>query len=289
MAILINEHTRVLVQGVTGYQGEFHTRRMLEFGTKVVAGTSPGKGGQNVADVPVFDTVEEAVQETGATASCIFVPARGARDAALEAIASHLNPVVVITEHIPVHDAIAVVAAARAAGVYVVGPNGPGLASPGKCKIGIMPNHLFKTGPVGLVSRSGTLTYEIVNHLSRNGIGQSTCVGIGGDPLNGTSFIDCLRAFQDDDGTDSIVILGEIGGVDEQNAAAFVQEYVTKPVIGFIAGQTAPPGRRMGHAGAIISGSSGTAVEKIAAFEAAGIGVMKRPADVVELVKAGRG
>ncbi|MDR7419206.1 MAG: succinate--CoA ligase subunit alpha [Armatimonadota bacterium] len=286
MAILINEHTRVLVQGVTGYQGEFHTRRMLEFGTRVVAGTSPGKGGQTVAGVPVFDTVEEAVQETGATASCIFVPARGAKDAALEAIASRLNPVVVITEHIPVHDAIQVVAAARAAGVSVVGPNGPGLASPGKCKIGIMPNHLFKPGPVGLVSRSGTLTYEIVAGLTSAGIGQSTALGLGGDPVVGVNFVEAITMFNDDPDTTAIVMVGEIGGAAEEDAARFIKASVKKPVVGYIAGLTAPPGKRMGHAGAVISGTEGTAQGKIKAMEAAGIKVVDLPGRVAGVVRS---
>jgi succinyl-CoA synthetase alpha subunit len=286
MAILIDEHTRVVVQGVTGYQGEFHARRMLEFGTKVVAGTSPGKGGQKVADVPVFDTVEEAVQETGATASCIFVPARGAKDAALEAIASRLNPVVVITEHIPVHDAIEVVAAARAAGVHVVGPNGPGLASPGKCKIGIMPNDLFKPGPVGLVSRSGTLTYEIVAGLTTAGIGQSTALGLGGDPVVGVNFVEAIKMFNDDPDTTAIVMVGEIGGAAEEDAARFIKASVKKPVVGYIAGLTAPPGKRMGHAGAVISGTEGTAQGKIKAMEAAGIRVVELPGRVAGVVQS---
>jgi succinyl-CoA synthetase alpha subunit len=286
MAILINEHTRVLVQGITGYQGEFHAQRMLEFGTTVVAGTSPGKGGQKVGAVPVFDTVEDAVKETGATASCIFVPARGAKDAALEAIASGLNPVVVITEHIPVHDAIQVVAAARTAGVYVVGPNGPGLASPGKCKIGIMPNHLFKPGPVGLVSRSGTLTYEIVAGLTGAGIGQSTALGLGGDPVVGVNFVEAIRMFNDDPETTAIVMVGEIGGAAEEEAARFIKASVKKPVVGYIAGLTAPPGKRMGHAGAVISGTEGTAQGKIKAMEAAGIKVVELPSRVAGVVRA---
>jgi succinyl-CoA synthetase alpha subunit len=285
MAILINEHTRVLVQGITGYQGEFHARRMLEFGTKVVAGTSPGKGGQKVADIPVFDTVEEAVKETGATATCVFVPARGAKDAALEAIASGLNPVVVITEHIPVHDTIQVVAAARAAGVHVVGPNGPGLASPGRCRIGIMPNHLFKPGPVGLVSRSGTLTYEIVAGLTSAGLGQSTALGLGGDPVVGVNFVEAIKMFNDDPETAAIVMVGEIGGAAEEEAARFVKASVKKPVVGYIAGLTAPPGKRMGHAGAVISGTEGTAQGKIEAMEAAGIKVVELPSRVAGVVR----
>ncbi|MGQ0551524.1 MAG: succinate--CoA ligase subunit alpha [Armatimonadota bacterium] len=286
MAILVNESTRVLVQGMTGYQGEFHARRMMEFGTKVVAGTTPGKGGQTVAGVPVFDTVAEAVAQTGATASCIFVPARLAKDAALEAIASHLDPVVIITEHIPVHDAIEVVAAARAAGVRVVGPNGPGVTSPGQCKIGIMPNHLFKTGGVGLVSRSGTLTYEIVAGLTGAGLGQSTALGLGGDPVVGVSFLEAVELFADDPQTEAIVLVGEIGGSAEEEAARFIKTSVRKPVVGYIAGRTAPPGKRMGHAGAVISGSEGTAQAKVAALEAAGVQMVDLPGRVPDTLRA---
>ncbi|MDR7484852.1 MAG: succinate--CoA ligase subunit alpha [Armatimonadota bacterium] len=286
MAILVDEHTRVLVQGITGYQGEFHTRRMLEFGTKVVAGTSPGKGGQAVAGVPVFDTVAEAVERTGATASCIFVPARGAKDAALEAIASRLDPVVIITEHIPVHDAIRIVAAARAARVSVVGPNGPGVTSPGRCKIGIMPNHLFRRGGVGLVSRSGTLTYEIVAGLTRAGLGQSTALGLGGDPVVGLTFQEAIRLFNEDPETEAIVMVGEIGGSAEEEAARFIQASVRKPVVGYIAGLTAPPGKRMGHAGAVISGGEGTAQAKIAALQAAGVRVVELPGRVADALRA---
>lgn len=286
MAILVNEQTRVLVQGMTGYQGEFHTRRMLEFGTKVVAGTTPGKGGMTVAGVPVFDTVAEAVAQTGATASCIFVPARLARDAALEAIASRLDPVVIITEHIPVHDAIEVVAAARAAGVRVVGPNGPGVTSPGRCKIGIMPNHLFKQGSIGLVSRSGTLTYEIVAGLTGAGMGQSTALGLGGDPVVGLTFHEAVALFAADPETEAIVLVGEIGGAAEEEAARFIKASVRKRVVGYIAGRTAPPGKRMGHAGAVISGSEGTAQAKIAALEAAGVRMVELPGRVPDAVRA---
>jgi succinyl-CoA synthetase alpha subunit len=289
MAILVDEQTRVLVQGITGYQGEFHTRRMLEFGTKVVAGTSPGKGGQAVAGVPVFDTVAEAVAQTGATASCIFVPARGATDAALEAIASRLDPVVIITEHIPVHDAILLVAAAQAAGVRVVGPNGPGVTTPGGCKIGIMPNHLFARGPVGLVSRSGTLTYEIVAGLTRAGWGQSTALGLGGDPVVGLTFTEAVALFNDDPQTEAIVLVGEIGGNAEEEAARFIRASVRKPVVGYVAGRTAPPGKRMGHAGAVISGGEGTAQAKIAALEAAGVTVVELPGQVAGAVAAALG
>ena len=286
MAILVDERTRVLVQGATGYQGEFHTRRMLEFGTKVVAGMTPGKGGTTVAGVPMFDTVAEAVAQTGATATCIFVPARFAQDAALEAIASRLNPVVIISEHIPVHDSITVVAAARAAGVRVIGPNGPGVTSPGRCKIGIMPNHLFSQGGVGLVSRSGTLTYEIVAGLTQAGLGQSTALGLGGDPVVGLTFQEAVALFNGDPQTEAIVLVGEIGGSAEEEAARFIQASVRKPVVGYIAGRTAPPGKRMGHAGAVISGSEGTAQAKITALEAAGVRMVELPGRVPEALRA---
>jgi succinyl-CoA synthetase alpha subunit len=286
MAILVDGRTRVLVQGATGYQGEFHTHRMLEFGTKVVAGMTPGKGGTMAAGVPVFDTVAEAVAQTGATASCIFVPARFAKDAALEAIASRLNPVVIISEHIPVHDSITVVAAARAAGVRVIGPNGPGVTSPGRCKIGIMPNHLFSQGGVGLVSRSGTLTYEIVAGLTQAGLGQSTALGLGGDPVVGLTFQEAVALFNDDPQTEAIILVGEIGGSAEEEAARFIKASVRKPVVGYIAGRTAPPGKRMGHAGAVISGSEGTAQAKVAALEAAGVRMVELPGRVPEALRA---
>jgi succinyl-CoA synthetase alpha subunit len=287
VSTFINRETRLLVQGITGRDGSFHTRQMLEYGTQVVAGVTPGKGGQRFADrVPVYNTVADAVQETGANTAVIYVPPVGAAGAIFEAADAGIALIVCITEGVPVMDMTKVLPYVRERGARLIGPNCPGLISPGESKVGIIPGNICLPGRVGLVSRSGTLTYEVVNHLTRNGIGQSTCVGIGGDPLNGTSFIDCLRAFQDDPATSVIVMMGEIGGTDEQNAAQFVREEVTKPVVGFIAGQTAPPGRRMGHAGAIISGSSGTAAEKIAAFEAAGIAVMKRPIDVVHLVKS---
>ncbi len=289
MSIFIGAETRLLVQGITGRDGSFHTRQMLEYGTRVVSGVTPGKGGQTFEDtVPVFDTVADAVRATAANTTVIYVPPAGAAGAIFEAADAGIGLIVCITEGVPVMDMTKVLPFVRERGARLVGPNCPGLISPGTSKVGIIPGNICLPGRVGLVSRSGTLTYEVVHQLTRNGIGQSTCVGIGGDPLNGTSFIDCLRAFQGDPDTEAIVILGEIGGTDEQNAALFVKEQVTKPVVGFIAGQTAPPGRRMGHAGAIISGSSGTAAEKIAAFEAAGIAVMKRPADVVELLQARR-
>ena len=286
MSIFADRATRLVVQGITGRDGSFHTRQMIEYGTAVVAGVTPGKGGQRFQDsVPVFHTVAEAVAETGANASVIYVPPALAAGAIAEAVDAGIALVVCITEGIPVLDVVRVMPFVRERGARLVGPNCPGLISPGSAKIGIIPGQICAPGRVGLVSRSGTLTYEVVNHLTRNGIGQSTCVGIGGDPVIGTNFIDVLRAFQDDPDTDAIVMLGEIGGTDEQQAAEFVRGHVTKPVVGFIAGQTAPKGRRMGHAGAIISGSSGTAEEKLAAFEAAGIAVMRRPIDVVELVK----
>ena len=287
MSVFVDRSTRLVVQGITGRDGSFHTRQMLEYGTQVVAGVTPGKGGQRFeSSVPIFNTVAEAVRETGANTSVIYVPPVGAAGAIYEAADAGLGLIVCITEGVPVMDMTRVLPYVRERGARLIGPNCPGLITPGVAKVGIIPGNICLPGRVGLVSRSGTLTYEVVNHLTRNGIGQSTCVGIGGDPINGTSFIDCLRAFQDDPATDAIVMLGEIVGTDEQNAADFVREYVRKPVVGFIAGQTAPPGRRMGHAGAIISGAAGTAAEKIAAFETAKIRVMKRPIDVVELVKS---
>jgi succinyl-CoA synthetase alpha subunit len=287
MSIFIDRNTRLVVQGITGREGSFHTRQMLEYGTAVVAGVTPGKGGQRFDDkVPIFNTVAQAVAETGANTSVIYVPPAMAAGAVLEAADAGLALIVCITEGVPVLDMARAMPFVRSRGARLIGPNCPGLITPGESKVGIIPGNICTPGRVGLVSRSGTLTYEVVNHLTRNGIGQSTCVGIGGDPIIGTDFIDCLRAFQADAGTDAIVMLGEIGGTDEQRAAAFVREQVTKPVVGFIAGQTAPKGRRMGHAGAIISGSSGTAEEKLAAFTAAGIAVMRRPVDVVELLGA---
>jgi len=287
VSIFVDAETRLVVQGITGRDGSFHTRQMIEYGTRVVAGVTPGKGGQRFeGTVPVFHTVAEAVARTGANTSVIYVPPGMAAGAIAEAADAGIGFIVCITEGIPVLDMARVMPFVREKGARLLGPNCPGLITPGVSKVGIIPGSICGPGRVGLVSRSGTLTYEIVNHLTRNDIGQSTCVGIGGDPVIGTNFIDVLRAFQDDPATDLIVIMGEIGGTDEQKAAAFVAEYVRKPVVGFIAGQTAPKGRRMGHAGAIISGSSGTAEEKIHAFESAGIAVMRRPVDVVELVKA---
>jgi len=288
MSIFVDARTRLLVQGITGREGSFHARQMLEYGTALVGGVTPGKGGQTFeGKVPVFNTVDEAVRATGANASVIYVPPMAAAAAVFEAADAGLPLIVCITEGIPVMHMSRAMPFVRSRGVRLLGPNCPGLIAPGaRAKVGIIPGNICAPGRVGLVSRSGTLTYEVVNHLTRAGIGQSTCVGIGGDPIIGTNFIDCLRAFQDDPETDAIVMLGEIGGTDEQNAAAFVQQYITKPVVGFIAGQTAPKGRRMGHAGAIISGSSGTAEEKLAALETAGIGVMRRPVDVVEQLRS---
>jgi succinyl-CoA synthetase alpha subunit len=287
VSIFIDAGTRLLVQGITGRDGSFHARQMLEYGTQIVAGVTPGKGGQTFeGKVPVFHTVADAVRATEANTSVIYVPPAGAAGAIYEAADAGISLIVCITEGVPVMDIARAMPFVRERGARLIGPNCPGLISPGLSKVGIIPGNICTPGRVGLVSRSGTLTYEVVNQMTRNGIGQSTCVGIGGDPIIGTNFIDCLRAFQDDPGTDAIVMMGEIGGTDEQNAALFVTEYVRKPVVGFIAGQTAPKGRRMGHAGAIISGSSGTAEEKLAAFEAAGIGEMKRPADVVALLRA---
>jgi succinyl-CoA synthetase alpha subunit len=286
VSIFIDETTRLLVQGITGRDGSFHTRQMIDYGTKVVAGVTPGKGGQRFdGAVPVFDTVADAVRETGANTSVIYVPAAVAASAIFEAADAGIGLIVCITEGIPVLDMTRVLPYVQERGARLIGPNCPGLISPAKCKVGIIPGNICRPGRIGVVSRSGTLTYEIVHQLSSGGFGQSTCIGIGGDPLIGTNFIQCLSAFQADPETDAVVMIGEIGGMDEQHAAEFVHEKMSKPVIGFIAGQTAPPGRRMGHAGAIISGSSGTAAEKIAAFARAGISVMKRPADVVPLVK----
>ncbi len=286
MSVFIDQQTRLVVQGMTGRDGSFHTRQMIGYGTKVVAGVTPGKGEQLFDGVvPVFDTVADAVRETEANTSVIYVPAAVAASAIFEAADAGIPLIVCITEGIPVLDMTRVLPYLHERGARLIGPNCPGLISPGKSKVGIIPGNICRPGRVGVVSRSGTLTYEIVHQLSTQGLGQSTCVGIGGDPLIGTTFIHCLSAFQADPDTDAVVMIGEIGGTDEQHAADFVQQAMTKPVVGFIAGQTAPPGRRMGHAGAIISGSSGTAAEKMAAFARAGIAVMKRPADVVPLLK----
>ena len=286
MSIFIDQHTKVVVQGITGRDGSFHAKQMLEYGTQVVAGVTPGKGGQTFeGTVPIFDTVEEAVQATGADSSVIYVPPAFAADAMFEAADAGIGYIVCITEGVPVLDMTRVDPYIREKGARLLGPNCPGLISPGKSKVGIIPGHITMPGKVGLVSRSGTLTYEVVYKLKGAGIGTTTCVGIGGDPINGTNFIDCLAAFEADPETTAVVMIGEIGGTDEQEAAAFVKANMTKPVVGFIAGQTAPPGRRMGHAGAIISGSAGTAEEKMQAFRDNGIGVAQRPLDVVGLIQ----
>lgn len=286
MSIFVDGQTRLLVQGITGRDGSFHARQMIAYGTRVVAGVTPGKGGQRFDDaVPIFHTVAEAVRETGANTSVIYVPPSLAAGAVAEAADAGIAVIVCITEGIPVLDMVRILPLVRERGSRLIGPNCPGLITPGVAKVGIIPGRICTPGRVGLVSRSGTLTYEVVHHLTRAGIGQSTCVGIGGDPMIGTSFLDVLAAFQADPATDAVVMMGEIGGTDEQKAAEYVAAHLTKPVIGFIAGQTAPPGRRMGHAGAIVSGTSGTAAEKIAAFRRAGISVMERPADVVPLVR----
>jgi succinyl-CoA synthetase alpha subunit len=280
MSVLIDQKTRVVVQGLTGREGGFHAEQMIAYGTKVVAGVTPGKGGTKHLGVPIFNTVADAVKETGADASVIFVPPPFAADAILEAIDSSLPLVVCITEGIPTLDMVRVAAELRASTTRLIGPNCPGLISPGKCKIGIMPGHIHKAGHVGLVSRSGTLTYEAVDQLTRLGIGQSTCIGIGGDPIIGTNFLDAIKMFNDDADTHAIVMIGEIGGNAEEVAADFIKTHVKKPVVGFVAGQTAPPGRRMGHAGAIISGGQGTAKTKYAAMQAAEIHTVQSPADI---------
>ncbi|HVZ48319.1 MAG TPA: succinate--CoA ligase subunit alpha [Gemmatimonadaceae bacterium] len=287
MSVFVNTDTRLVVQGITGRDGSFHAKQMMEYGTRVVAGVTPGKGGQKFeGTVPVFNTVADAVQETGANTSVIYVPPAYAADAIMEAVAAGCKLVVCITEGVPVLDMTRVYPYVKENGARLVGPNCPGLISPGEAKVGIIPGRICAPGPVGVVSRSGTLTYEVVYQLTRAGIGQTTCVGIGGDPINGTNFIDCLEAFEKDPATKAVAMMGEIGGTDEQEAAEYVRTKMKKPVVGFIAGQTAPPGRRMGHAGAIISGSAGTAAEKLEAFEKCGIGVAKRPIDFVELIKA---
>jgi succinyl-CoA synthetase alpha subunit len=287
VSVFIDESTSVIVQGITGRDGSFHTKQMIEYGTRIVAGVTPGKGGQRFeGKVPVFNTVAEAYAATKANTSVIYVPPAYAADAMMEAADAGVKFIVAITEGVPVLDMLRVYPYVKEKGARLLGPNCPGLISPGKSKVGIIPGNICTPGPVGVVSRSGTLTYEVVYQLTRAKLGQTTCVGIGGDPINGTNFIDCLEAFEKDRSTKVVCMMGEIGGTDEQEAAAYVKRHMKKPVVGFIAGQTAPPGRRMGHAGAIISGSSGTAAEKIDAFRDAGISIARRPIDFVDLVTA---
>jgi succinyl-CoA synthetase alpha subunit len=285
VSILVNSDTRLLVQGITGREGSFHTTQMVEYGTNVVAGVTPGRRGQEVAGVPVFDTVKEAVEATQANTSIIYVPARFAPDAIYEAVDNGIELVICITEGVPVNDMVPVYHYVKSKGARLIGPNCPGVITPGQAKVGIMPGFIHKPGKVGLVSRSGTLTYEVVNALTEAGMGQSTAVGIGGDPVIGTSFVDTLELFQSDPETEAIVMIGEIGGTDEEDAAEFIKANVTKPMAGFIAGQTAPPGKRMGHAGAIISGGAGTAAEKMKALESAGVRVAESPSQVPQLLK----
>ncbi len=282
MSVLIDNNTKLLVQGITGSQGMLHTRGCRDYGTNVVSGVTPGKGGQDFEGVPIYNTVQDAVKATGANASMILVPPPFAADAIMEAADSEIPLIVAITEGVPVLDMVSAVSFVYQKGSRLIGPNCPGIITPGQIKIGIMPGSIHKTGPVGVVSRSGTLTYEAVGQLTRVGLGQSTCIGIGGDPVNGTNFIDCLKLFQEDPQTEAIVMIGEIGGDAEEQAAAYAKDNVSKPIVSFIAGQTAPPGRRMGHAGAIISGGHGTAAEKMSALEAAGIHVVKTPAEIGE-------
>jgi succinyl-CoA synthetase alpha subunit len=285
VSILVDEATRLLVQNMTGREGEFHTRQMIAYGTQVVAGVTPGRGGETFLGVPVFDTVVQATRATDANTSNIYVPARSAPDAMLEASDAGIGLVVTITEGIPVMDMMRVTDAFCERGTKLIGPNCPGLISPGKSKVGIIPGNICTPGPVGLVSRSGTLTYEVVDALTRQGTGQSTCVGIGGDPVHGLGFIPILEMFQNDAETQAIVLIGEIGGNDEERAAAFIKANISKPVVAYVAGQTAPPGKRMGHAGAIIEGGTGTAAEKIAAFKAVGVPVARYPTEVAELIR----
>jgi succinyl-CoA synthetase alpha subunit len=288
MSILVDKNTRLLVQGMTGKEGTFHSSQMIDYGANIVAGVTPGRGGETCLDRPVYNTVSEAIAETQPNAACVFVPALAAADAALEAMEAGIPLVIVISEGIPTLQMIKVFWEARRRGARIVGPNCPGVITPGAAKVGIMPGHIHKPGRIGVLSRSGTLTYEFVDHLTKGGYGQSTCVGIGGDPIVGSTFIDLLELFEKDKETDAVVMIGEIGGTDEQDGAAFVKNKMNKPVVGFIAGRTAPPGKQMGHAGAIISGGSGTAAEKIRALEAAGVPVCERPEQVCDLLqKAG--
>jgi succinyl-CoA synthetase alpha subunit len=286
MSVLVDSETRVVVQGITGHQGTVHTRQMKAFGTAVVAGVTPGKGGSEVEGVPVFDSVRAAVDATRANAACIFVPAPFAKDALLEAVDAGIRLAVIVTEHIPFHDMLVMYHYARSKGTRIIGPNCPGIAAPGKAKVGIIPNVVFRPGRVGVISRSGTLTYEIVNGIKEQGLGQSTCIGLGGDPVVGTSFVDALPLFQADPETDLIVMVGEIGGTAEEEGAEYIHHHVTKPVVAYIAGRSAPPGKRMGHAGAIISRGRGTAETKLAALKAAGAEVARFPYEIPDMVAA---
>ena len=285
MSILLNASTKVICQGITGKNGAFHTRACKEYGTKMVGGVTPGKGGIDLEGIPIFNTVREAVKQTGASATMIFVPAPFAADSILEALDAGIELIVTITEGIPTLDMIKVKRAFEGRSAVLIGPNCPGIITPGKSKVGIMPGHIHKEGSIGVVSRSGTLTYEAVDQLTKSGLGQSTCVGLGGDPVKGLNFIDALKLFEEDSGTSGVVMIGEIGGTDEQEGARFVKEHMTKPVVGYIAGITAPKGKRMGHAGAIIAGSEGTAQEKMEVMEDAGIAVVKSPADIGTTMK----
>ena len=282
--ILLDKNTKCLVQGITGKQGSFHTEQMLKYNTCIEAGVTPGKGGQDFLGVPIFNSIAEAIEETDVNSSIIFVPAKFAKDAAFESI-RHLDLVIIISEHIPVHDSLDIMAYANQMDTTVIGPNTPGIISPGVGKLGIMPTHIFDKGNVGVISRSGTLTYEIASQLTRAGIGQSTCVGIGGDPIIGTNYIDILKRFEADDDTEAVVLIGEIGGNAEEKAAEYIKNEMTKPVVSYIAGRTAPPGKRMGHAGAIIQGDSGTVASKTKALNDAGVEVAKMPSEIVELLK----
>jgi len=284
VSVLIDSDTRVVVQGITGHQGTVHTRQMKAFGTQVVAGVTPGKQGQDVEGVPVFDSVRAAVERTQANASCIFVPAPYARDALIEAVDAGIRLAVIVTEHIPFHDMLTMYHYARSQGTRIIGPNCPGIAAPGKSKVGIIPNVVFRPGRVGVISRSGTLTYEIVNGIKEHGLGQSTCIGLGGDPVVGTSFVDALPLFESDPDTDLLVMVGEIGGTAEEDGAEYIRAHFTKPVVAYIAGRSAPPGKRMGHAGAIITRGKGTAETKVAALEAAGARVARFPYEIPDLV-----